>query len=183
MDGIRALRTRRILTMDRSRPAATHVAIRNGRILAVGGADDVAGWGGPDIDETWADRVLVPGFVEGHCHAMEGAVWGYTYTGYFDRRDPDGRSWTGLGSIGAVVERLQEAEAALDDPEATLYGWGFDPIYFGGRRMIAADLDRVSTTRPVLVVHASGHLVNVNGVVLRRAGHHPRRQRPRDRQG
>ena len=49
-------------------------------------------------------------------------------------------------------------------------GWGFDPIFFGGRRMVAADLDRVSATRPVIVMHQSGHIVNVNSELLRRAG-------------
>ena len=49
-------------------------------------------------------------------------------------------------------------------------GWGFDPIFFGGRRMVAADLDRVSATRPVIVMHQSGHIVNVNSEALRRAG-------------
>lgn len=183
-NGIRVLRARKIVTMDRARPAATHVAVREGRILAVGGEDDVAGWCGGDsgssgdgsgeravaVDDTYADKVLTPGFVEGHCHAMEGAVWSHPYAGYFERRAPDGKRWPGLDSIDAVVERLQRAEAALDDPAAPLFAWGFDPIYFGDRRMTAADLDRVSTARPVLVVHASGHLLNVNGLVLQRAG-------------
>jgi len=36
--------------------------------------------------------------------------------------------------------------------------------------MVAADLDRVSAIRPVVVMHQSGHIVNVNSEVLRRAG-------------
>lgn len=47
---------------------------------------------------------------------------------------------------------------------------GFDPIYFGTQRSSRADLDRVSSTRPVAVMHASGHILNVNTVALKAAG-------------
>ena len=36
---------RRILTLNPSRPEATHVAVRDGRILGVGALEDLAGWG------------------------------------------------------------------------------------------------------------------------------------------
>lgn len=169
-DKIRVLKARNIITMNGYRPAATHVAIRGGRILGVGDLSDVEGWGAYELDDRFADKVLMPGFVEGHCHAMEGRVWEYAYVGYHDRRDPDGRLWRGLDSIDAVVARLAEEEAKLKTPDETLFAWGFDPIYFGGRRMNAADLDRVSTGRPILLVHASFHLLNVNSHVLEKAG-------------
>ena len=40
------------------------------------------------------------------------------------------------------------------------------PIYFGARRCSRADLDRVSCTRPVGVMHAGGHVLNANTAVL-----------------
>ena len=51
-----------------------------------------------------------------------------------------------------------------------MVGWGFDPIYFSSRRMLASDLDRVSDDRPVIVMHASGHMLNANGFILKKAG-------------
>ena len=57
-----------------------------------------------------------------------------------------------------MIERLRAADAAIDDPRAPLRAWGLDPIYFPGERLVAEHLDRVSTTRPILVVHASVHL-------------------------
>jgi len=89
---------RRILTMNPAQPRATHVAVRDGRILAVGNAEDVQTWGGCAIDETFRDKVLMPGLVEGHCHLMEGAMWDAVYVGYYDRRGPDGKLWRGLTS-------------------------------------------------------------------------------------
>ena len=163
-------RARKILTMNPRRPEATHVAVRDGRVLGTGAREDLAGWGDHALDDRFADKVIVPGFVEGHCHSWEGAAWEDTYLGFFDRTAPDGVVHRGLTSIEEVVERFRAAEARLTDSDKEAMGWGFDPIFFGGRRMVAADLDRVSATRPVMVMHQSGHILNVNSEVLRRAG-------------
>ena len=228
---------RRILTMNPRRPVATHVAVRDGHVLGAGALDELAGWGEYELDERFAGKVLMPGFVEGHCHSWEGSAWEDTYLGFFDRTAPDGVLHPGLKSIDEVVERFRAAAASaaadaaaetgagltpgagksrsgglggpggaggsaglggageaggpngsggragasgtrgIPDPSGepgrsgeAVMGWGFDPIFFGGRRMVAADLDRVSATRPVIVMHQSGHIVNVNSEALRRAG-------------
>lgn len=161
---------RRILTMNPARPEATHVAVRDGRILGVGSLEELAGWGPYTLDERFADKVLMPGLVEGHTHLMAGTFWRYTYCGFFDVFDPDGRRIAGSPSLDAVVQALAGAEAALPAGDGPVTGWGFDPIYFGARRCNRHDLDRVSTTRPVGVMHASGHILNVNTAALERAG-------------
>lgn len=160
---------RAILTMNPAQPRATHVAVRDGRILGVGSREDLAGWGPAELDERYADHILMPGLVEGHCHLPEGGMWQFAYVGYYDRRGPDGRMWPGLQSFEAVAARLREFAAGLA-PEQTLIGWGFDPIFFGGQRMSVRDLDAVSADRPVVVMHASMHLMNVNTPMLSRAG-------------
>jgi predicted amidohydrolase YtcJ len=161
---------RRILTMNPARPFASHVAVRDGRILGVGRIEELEGWGPFELDRRFETKVLMPGFVEGHSHAFEGGVWTYPYLGFFDRRSPDGALSPGLKDIDAVVVRLAEVERSMPTADGPLLAWGFDPIYFGGRRMNAADLDRVSTTRPVLVIHSNFHVLNVNTPVLLKAG-------------
>ena len=161
---------RRILTMNPSRPEATHVAVRDGRIVGVGPLDELTGWGAHTIDARLADKVLMPGLVEGHSHTSEGAYWRYAYVGFFDRMDPDGRIWPGTKSIDAIVDRLRDAANAPADSSQPVTGWALDPIYFGARRFSRHDLDRVSTTRPVGVLHASNHILNVNSRALDLAG-------------
>ena len=153
---------RKIITMNPNQPEVSHVAVRDGRILGAGSLDDLVGWGEYKLDERFADKVLMPGLIEGHAHTMEGALWSFCYVGWFDRRDPDGKVWDGMKSVDAVVARLSEAEQALSDADAPLLGWGLDPIYMDNVRMTRADLDRVSTTRPIGILHASGHILNVN---------------------
>jgi predicted amidohydrolase YtcJ len=111
--------------------------------------------------------VLMPGLVEGHSHLMAGSLWRFPYCGYFAAKDPDGQAWPGAGTLDAVVARLCVHAA---NNSGAVAGWGFDPIYFGARRCSRQDLDRVSDTRPVGLLHASGHILNVNSAALQAAG-------------
>lgn len=174
MTPITVYRARKIITMNPMQPEATHVSVRAGRILSVGSLEQVTNWGPYTLDTRFADKVLMPGLVEAHCHLKEGSMWDMHYLGWFDRRDPQGKVWSGLRSLDAVVERLAAAEAKmqadgrpLTDP---LLAWGFDSIYFGGERMTVEHLDRASRDRPILIIHASFHLMNVNTAMLRTVG-------------
>ena len=149
---------KKIITMNPSRGTATHVAVRDGRILGVGTLAELSAWGPHTLDRRFAQQVLMPGLIEGHSHLMAGTLWRYAYCGWFDAVDPAGRTWPGLKSLDAVVAAL--AAAAAGGGDGPIVGWGFDPIYFGEQRCSRADLDRVSTTRPVGVMHASGHILN-----------------------
>ena len=163
-------RAKSILTMNPARPRASHVAVRDGRILGAGNLDELRGWGDYALDERFADKILMPGFVEGHAHVMEGTLWRNVYCGYFDRVDPDGRVWSGVKTRDALLARLAEAEARLDDPQAPLAGFQFDPIYMDSPGLSRHDLDRVSASRPIGILHASGHIMNFNSRALELAG-------------
>ena len=160
---------RKIVTMNPSRPFATHVAVRDGRIVAVGNFDEICGASGVAVDTRFSDKILLPGFVEGHSHIMEGMMWSLPYVGAGDRRSPEGKLVAGLPNIDAIVARLQQADAAMTDPATPLFAWGFDPLHIGGQSLTRQDLDKVSTTRPIMVVHASFHISNVNTLVLEKA--------------
>lgn len=164
---------RKIITMNAMQPEATHVAVRDGRVLAVGALDEMEAWGAFELDTRFADKVLLPGLVEGHCHLKEGSMWERPYLGWFDRRDPDGKVWRGLRSMDTVIKRLSEIDAemkAAGQPDSEpLIAWGFDPIYFGGERMTVSHIDSACATRPVVIGHANGHLMNVNSAMLRLA--------------
>jgi predicted amidohydrolase YtcJ len=161
---------KKIITMNPNQPEVTHVAVRDGRILGAGSLSDLEPWGAYTLDDRFADKVLMPGFIEGHAHTMEGTLWRNVYVGWFDRMDPDGNIWQGVKSIDAIVARLIEAEAKLADPNTPLSAWSLDPIYMDNRRVTRHDLDRVSTDRPIGALHASGHILNVNSKGLELAG-------------
>ncbi len=161
---------RKIVTMNPSQPFATHVAVRDGRIVLAGSAEAMKSLPDAALDERFADKVLLPGFVEGHAHVMEGTLWAFPYVGAYDRRAPDGRLVQGLGDTAAVVTRLAEAAAATAGSDKPVYAWGFDPLQIGDQTLTRHDLDKVSTERPVLVHLASLHITIVNSRALELAG-------------
>lgn len=169
-DKITIYRARRILTMNRSNPNAEYVAVQGDRILGAGPLSDLTGWGDYVLDERFADKVLMPGFVEGHSHTLEGALWRYVYCGFFDRMAPDGKIWPGLKSVANIFARLAERDRQLQDATTPISGWALDPIYYGDERLTRAEFDSVSRVRPIGVLHASGHLMNVNTKALELAG-------------
>jgi predicted amidohydrolase YtcJ len=156
---------RKIITMNADIPEATHVAVRDGRILAVGGPECAEPWGGGDLNSQFSDKIILPGFVEGHAHMMAGSIWKYVYCGFFPRTDYRGTTWDGATSIPKILNRLCEAEKKLDI-DSSLIGWGFEPIYLRSEQLTRFDLDNISKTRPIVVIHSNLHLMTVNTAVL-----------------
>lgn len=163
---------RRVLTMDPACPVAEAVAVRDGRVLHTGSVDEVLEWTGlprSAVDTTFANLVLVPGLMDVHMHSQaNGGVWRRTWVGFLDRTAPDGRTARGCATVDAVVDRLRDAAATT--PDGPIGGWGYDPVFLGGRPLTRAELDRVSATRPVVVMNASGHLAYANSVALAAGG-------------
>lgn len=161
-------RAAQIFTMNPHQPEAEAVAVRDGSVVGVGTFEALKAAG--KVDDRFADKILMPGFIEGHAHIQTGTIWAHVYVGFHDRIAPDGKLWVGLKSFDEVVARLREAQAMLPADDRPLLAWGFDPVFLGERRLTVAELDRVSTTRPVLIMHQTFHALNVNSVVLDRVG-------------
>lgn len=159
---------RRIITMDPSLPEATHIAVQDGKILAVGPLEELQDLGEYRLDDRFADKVILPGFVEGHSHALEGAMWQYLYLGYFPRQDPRGHRWNGVTSLADMQQRLRQQADLLPAGEP-LIAWGFDPVYFDGMRLDRQALDQAVGDRPLVIFHASLHVMTVNSHMLESA--------------
>ena len=158
-----------IRTANPSRPVAEAIAVRDGRVLAVGSLEDCKSWGIEKVDTRFADKVLTAGFVEAHGHVMTGMYAQLPYVGRFDRMMPDGTTVRGLESTDELLDRLREIDGKLPAGE-TLLCSGFDPIYYDTERLARHHLDTVSADRPIFVFHASGHLATVNSAVLAKYG-------------
>jgi len=164
---ITIFQAKKIITMNPSNPEGTHVAVREGRILGVGSLADLSGWGDYELDETFKDKVLIPGLIEAHAHFLEGAMTLFPYIGYFERPSAKGGISPGVKSYDELIRILKAEEAKLSDPNTPLIAQGFDPIYFD-ERLTCKHLDEVSTTRPIFIFHASAHLATVNTAMLQK---------------
>lgn len=160
---------KKVLTMDHNCPEATHIAVRDGIIVGVGGPDCGDGWGEITREDRYADNVMMPGLIEAHAHVSAGAVWRNTYCGHYMRMDTDGIEWPGVADNAALIARLRAVAVKTPDGEP-IVGWGFDPNFGDDQRLDRSHLDQVSTTHPVAVIHSNGHLMTSNSLALERAG-------------
>ena len=160
---------RRILTMDPQRSSAEAVAVIGERILAVGSLDDLKHATGDQpfiLDETFKDKVLVPGFIDVLAHPLLAALaLSGEVIAIEDWHLADGLR-TGVRTPEDYRARLGDAHARLADPKALLLTWGWQPELHGP--LSRADLDAVSGTRPILVWHRSGRELIANTPALER---------------
>ena len=156
---------RLIRTANPSNPTATAIAVRDGRVLAVGTLEECREWGIDNVDTRFEDKVLTAGFVEAHGHIMTGMFAEIPYVGWFPRHMPDGTRIEGTKSNEELIERIRSIAQSKPAGESIIVA-GFDPIYLDAERLSNAILDEATTDHPVFVFHASGHLATVNSFAL-----------------
>ncbi|MBC8140172.1 MAG: amidohydrolase [Armatimonadetes bacterium] len=149
-----------ITTLDDAVPHATALVVRDGRIVFVGDDEDAEAFAGAGAARTdLSGRCVVPGFCDAHLHVF---WWGLLLTRQADL--------TGADSIDEVLVWLSDT-ARMSDKSGTGDGWilgrGFDQDKLRENRFpTRTDLDRVSTTRPVLITRVCGHAAVANSAAL-----------------
>lgn len=160
-------RAKEIVTLDPARPAATAVAVIGDRIVAVGSLDELKAAAGSQpftVDETFADKVMVPGLIAQHDHPLLAALTMMSEIIAIEDWVLPSRTVPAARSPEAYRRRLGEAHAGLRNPNETLVTWGYHPIFHG--KLTRSDLDRISSERPIIVWHRSVHEFIVNSKAL-----------------
>lgn len=148
-----------IRTVDPDRPAATAVAIRGDRILAVGADDEIRRLAGPGARVIeLAGQTVTPGLVDAHAHL------------YGLGADLENVSVRGLASEAETARAMADAAAARPAGE-WLIGRGWDQNRWPGQQFpTRAALDAALGDRPVLLRRVDGHASWVNSRALAAAG-------------
>ncbi len=155
-------------TVDPVRPRAEAVAVRDGRIVAVGGAADIRGLVGPRTEVVeLGGRSLLPGFQDSHVHPVLGGL---------QRRQCDLSEHHGASAYLDAVRRYADANPTL--PWIVGGGWAMDA--FPGGVPTAAALDQAVADRPVYLSNRDGHGAWVNSKALELAGVDASSADPRD---
>ncbi len=145
----------RIRTLDPEKPLAEAVAIRDGRIAAVGDLSSVSG----AVSKTARmldlhGRAVYPGFVDTHIHLITHGL----RLGQLNAE--------GLGSIKELRQRVTQA-AKAKKPGEWIEGRGWDQEHFAERRYPTRhDLDGASPDNPVALKRICGHVLVANSLAL-----------------
>ncbi len=157
-----------ILTINDVQPTADAIAVRDGRIVAVGKADDVLAVAGADaLKIDLEGRTMLPGFVDSHGHAQ---MIGLQATTANLLPPPDGTG-KDIASLQALLIDWSEHNRETVNKVGWIAGFGYDDAQLAEQRHPTRDdLDKVSKDLPVLIIHQSGHLGVANSKALEIAG-------------
>jgi predicted amidohydrolase YtcJ len=147
-----------IHTFDAARSRAEAIAIRDGRIVAVGTTADVQRLAGPGTRTVdLSGRLVLPAFHDAHVHPMSAGVE--------------------LGQCN--LNDLATAAATLDAIRSCMAGNGGRPWLVGGGWLLTTfpagqprrqELDAITGNLPAVLSSSDGHTVWVNSAALKAAG-------------
>jgi predicted amidohydrolase YtcJ len=157
-----------ILTMTDAAPRADAVAVKDGRILAVGALADVMKL---KTDKTrmvdLKGATLLPGFVDPHGHMTGGGLQAMSANLL---APPDGKV-TDIAGLQATLKEWAEANKEIVQKAKIIIGFGYDQSQLKELRApTKEELDAVSTDVPVLCVQQSGHMGALNSKALALVG-------------
>src|SRR6185312_5503280 len=154
-----------IATLDPLQPQAQAVAVRDGRILALGSDAAIAHYAGPNTRVLDLHGAFVaPGFIEGHGHLLQ------TGRSLIDLNVGTASDWDAIvAQVKAAVAKAKPGEWIVGEGwQQTKWDRAPQPNIDGVP--LPASLDAVSPHNPVMLSHASGHAIYVNAAALQAAG-------------
>ncbi len=140
----------RIFTMDPTVPRAQALAVREGRVVALGADADIRGRAGPRTEVIDAGgRLVLPGFQDTHIHLQDS---GQDYSQNADL------------SAARTIEELATTLAAFSSTHQRPWvnGTGWYSGLFGAHNLTKEVLDRAVPDRPCLIVASDGHNACMN---------------------
>jgi predicted amidohydrolase YtcJ len=155
-----------VITVNDSQPTAEAVAVKDGKILAVGSEAEVLQFKSNTTQIINLNgKVMVPGFIDAHGHFFQQGV-AATVANLMPPPD---------GSVDSIPKLQQALRDWATPTNIAGMGWiignGYDDSQLTEQRHpVREDLDAVSTEFPIIVMHNSGHLATVNSKALEVVG-------------
>lgn len=149
----------RIRTMDWAHPAAEALAIRDGRILAIGRNDEMRALATRRtrlIDA--GGRLVLPGFQDAHVHLLLGGTDLVTSAQLYHV--------TTIGELQALLKAHAERHTRL----SVVLGTGWQPGVFGDHTLTRQVVDAAVPDRPCLIIDLSGHNACLNSAAVAMVG-------------
>ncbi|RKE84728.1 hypothetical protein DFO46_1500 [Rhizobium sp. AG855] len=153
-----------VYTVNAKDELAEAVAVRAGKIVAVGTSASMEDWIGDGTQVIdLGGKVLMPGLIDGHMHPLGG---GAQLTSCNLNYQP-----LSVDQILAVITQcLQDEADAPADRWLEVRGWYRQAMTPAGADLSAEILDRLPTERPVIVVATDFHSMAASSKAMKQAG-------------
>lgn len=146
-----------VLTLESAPARAEALAVRDGKVLALGTNADAASWIGAGTRVVELEgKALLPGFIDAHTHLLRSGLERTRYLALDDCRSRE--------------ELFERVAAAVREREGGRWvlGRGWDESAWAQARYpTRAELDAISGRHPIALIRVCGHIVCVNSAALR----------------
>ena len=144
------------------------IAVKNGHIVAVGFLDEVMKFKGPKTQVVdLSGNTMIPGLIDAHGHVFATGIQALSANLL---PPPDGEG-ADIPSLQRLMKEWVVKNQAATDKLGWIIGFSYDDSQLKEQRHpTREDLDAISATLPVLIVHQSGHLGVMNSKGLALAG-------------
>ncbi len=149
----------RVLTLDPDKPHATEIALRDGKIAAVGAEGELSGLRGPETKVIDAGGgSVVPGFSENHMHLFSGSA------------ELVHLQLSGVHGLGALTDAVR-SYATGREAQKILFAQGADYEILGSdERLTRQQLDRILPQQGLILFAPDHHTAWANTRALELAG-------------
>jgi len=156
-----------IVTVNDAQPSAEALAVKGGKIVAVGTRADVekAHKGESTVVVTLGGKALLPGFLDAHSHYISSLTVANQVNVYAPPSGPG----TDPASIVAEIAKFRDAKQIPKGEVIQAYGYD-DNVMPNGRLLNRDDLDKAFPDNPVMVGHVSMHGAVLNSAALKKWG-------------
>lgn len=145
----------KVLTVDKDFSVWSAVAVKDGKVAAVGGPELAKDWTAPRTIDL-KGRTLMPGFIDTHMHLIS-----------VSPRSVEPAKARSIAELGQMVA----AKAKALGPGEWVVGSGWDEALLAEKRNpTRADLDAMAPDNPVVLVRAGAHSAVGNSLALKLAG-------------
>lgn len=155
----------KILTVDEKNTVAQAVAVKDGKIIAVGTTQQIKAYKGVSTEvEDLQGKTLTPGFIDGHSHFMS--------LGRSKSVNVSAPPVGNVKNIADLVNEIQKYKKAnnIGDGE-WISAFGYDQDQLAEKRHpTKEDLDAAFPNNPITLTHVSGHMTVANSLALKLSG-------------
>ena len=154
-DEIKIFIAKDIITLNSNNDSVEAVATQGSKIINVGSKEELTStYPDADLVSNYKNATIVPGFIEHHIHPFLAAVTMNSEILAIEDWHLPSKTSKGVRDRASYISNLYEIENN-HPANQPLISWGFHHYFHG--KLTKYDLDKISSIRPIIIIHRSFH--------------------------
>jgi len=167
-DEIKIFIAKDIITLNSNNDSVEAVATQGSKIINVGSKEELTStYPDADLVSNYKNATIVPGFIEHHIHPFLAAVTMNSEILAIEDWHLPSKTSKGVRDRASYISNLYEIENN-HPANQPLISWGFHHYFHG--KLTKYDLDKISSIRPIIIIHRSFHEFILNTPAMKLLG-------------